>query len=487
MANPQNSLAVIDQIKMQISPLARQELKYVDQELGAGIAAPFAVIGFKGGKWSIRHRGNTTLLMRYDAHGREEGPLPFIEVVILFAASHHSKVYYAKNYQDGDDAIPDCWSTDGLKPDQAAPDKQNPTCADCRHNKFGSRVNQATGGKGKACADTRRMAVVPHKDITNEILGGPMLLRVPPASLGAVGEYSDFLKANAIPYSALATRVGFDPREAYPKMVFEPFQALSDDEVHKVRKMQDHPLVERIVQEQVENMVAQTGSEQGVNQTAPKADPGSDPRSDPGPIPPHLDKAKTNGAASAGSVNQPVTQQVTQPATSHNPFAHGANTGPSYPGNQAVQGGQAAGAPQPQPEAQVAPDPVSAPAQPALTPEQARILELEAKLAAAEAKQKAPRKTRTPPVAPSTTAEPAGSSGPALPPPVGPGAAFGGGAPTRTEAQIAAALPGETTIQSGGVPSEDGEEDGSGSGAAAQAPVNDPALASISARLSKLM
>jgi hypothetical protein len=316
---------------------------------------------------------------------------------------------------------------------------------------------------------------VPSKDIENTVLGGPMLLRVPPASLSGIGEYSDMLKANSIPYAALATRVGFDLREAYPKMVFTPLVALTDDEIHKVRKMQDHPLVERIVQEQIENMVAQVGSEQGVNQPAPKPDPGSDP----GPLPQHLDRSKTNGA-------QPVTQQVTppaEPAAPSSPMAQGANLGPSYPGNQAVQAGQAAGAPQAQPETQTAPDPVSATPAPALTPEQARILELEAKLAASEAKQKAPRKTRSQPVAPSATAEPAGSSGPALPPPVGPGmgAAFGGTPPARTEAQIAAALPGETIVQG------DEEEDGSGSGAPAQAQVNDTALASISARLSKLM
>src|SRR5215471_17524436 len=107
----ENALALISGMK--ISSIAKQS-KYADQELGAGIAAPFAVIGYKGGKWSIRHRGTTTILERKDAQGRSEGPVPFLDLVILFAASHHSKVYYAKQYSDGDDDVPDGWSTNGV-------------------------------------------------------------------------------------------------------------------------------------------------------------------------------------------------------------------------------------------------------------------------------------------------------------------------------------------------------------------------------------
>jgi hypothetical protein len=402
----QNALAVLGGMK--ISTLAKKS-KYADQELGAGIAAPFAVIGFKGGKWSIRHRGITHLLERKDAQGRSEGPVPFLDLVILFAASHHSKVYYAKQYQDGDDDIPDCWSTDGVKPDQAAPKKQNSICATCRWNEFGSRMNQATGAKGKACSDTRRMAVVPYKDIPNEIMGGPMLLRVPPASLGNVGAYSDLLKANSVPYSAVATRVGFDNQEAYPKMTFEPYEALTDGQMELVLKAQAHPLVERIVQEQVENMVAQPGSEQGVN--VPPAARGTDP----GPIPAHLDRT-TNGSGSP------------QKAQEAGPGPFGAR---------------------PEDAPKSAPAPAAAPAAEALTPEQLEIQELRAKLAAAEAKpSKGPTRKRTQPVAPQATAEP--------------------------HSPVEAAP-------------EDGEEDGSGSGAVVQPAGADPALASISARLSKIL
>jgi hypothetical protein len=421
----QNALTIIS--KMQLAPNARQ-VKYADQELGAGIAAPFAVIGYKGARWSIRHRGNTHVLQRYDGQGRPDGFPPYLNLVILLAASHHSKVYYAKDYKEGDDGIPDCWATNGIAPDQAAPNKQNPTCQGCRHNAFGSRVNKVTGSRGKACADTRRMAVVPYEDIENDICGGPMLLRVPPASLGAIGEYSDMLKANSIPYAAIATRVGFDGEEAFPKMIFEPYAALTQEEVVRVTKMQDHPLVERIVQEQIENIVAQIGSEQGENVTA----------TDSGPT--HDLTGRSRAMAGNG----------TPPATKTNPFAQ-VPGGPSYAGGarMAVQRQQEQGAAGAQPAtqtAQAAPEPQQ---EEVLTPDQLRIRELEARLAATDAKAaKAPRR-RTQPVAPQSKAE--AHAGPGLPPPVG---------------------------------EEGGEEDGSGTGATVQP---DPALSSITARLSKVL
>jgi len=454
----QNALAILSGAK--ISDLARQS-KFATQELGAGIAAPFAVIGYKGGRWSVRHRGVTTVLQRFDASGRPDGFVPFLDLVILQAASHHSKIYYAKAYTDGDDEIPDCWSTNGVVPDQAAPRKQAPTCAQCKWNEFGSRTNAATGAKGKACADIRRMAVTPYLDIENVAAGGPMLLRVPPASLGAVGEYSDMLKANSIPYSAVATRIGFDPREAYPKMIFEPYAILSDVEMAKVLTMQAHPLCDRIVQEQVENMVAQVGSEQGVptpNTANTTAQPGAGVQAapDPGPIPEALRRPTTPAVATTPPTNgaaPPVTPQVTPPAGG-SPFAQAINTGPSYPGQKAAEPAPAPTPPLTAQTAQHVPEATPAPPEVPLTAEQLRIRELEAQLEAAKAgtpATRAPRKARTPAVAPQATAEPA------------------------PQQQAAAAPPAQPQ----------GEEDGSGSGAVV--PSGDPAFAALSARLNKIL
>lgn len=364
MAENKNALTLI--ANMQISTRARQVLKHADEELAAGIAAPFAVIGFKGGKWSVRSRGTVKELENPDGSS-----IPFIDVVVLYAASHHSKIYYAKVYQDGDDDVPDCWSTDGIKPDQAAPHKQNPICEGCRHNAFGSRINQATGSKGKACQDVRRLAISPYPDLENEMLGGPMLLRIPPATLSPFAEYSDFLKANTVPYSAIVTKIGFEKGLSYPRFIFQPKQALTDDEIDRVARMQSHPLTDRIVSQQLENIVDQPGSEAGTANT------------EPGP------KPVTNGKS--------VPHESNQPEQSDNAFARAQGK------TEAVQRQQATPAPAPQPTQKPAPAP-------ALSPEQARLKELEAEIARLKAGTEKPARRRSKPVAPSTEAE-------TLPPP----------------------------------------------------------------------
>jgi hypothetical protein len=403
-----NSLALLANISTQLAPNARK-LKYADQDLGAGIQAPFAVIGYKGGRWSVRHRGSTKVLERFDEKGRPDGFVPYLDLVVLYAAGHNSKVYYATGYVEGSDSPPDCWSTDGQKPDGAAMHKQNPTCLDCRHNVRGSRVNTATGAKGKACSDFRRWAVVPYEDIENTLMGGPMLLRIPPASLGGVGEYSDKLKANSVPYAAIATRVGFDGKEAFPKLTFQPYAVLTQDEVDEVIKMQAHPLVERIVSEQVENLADQPTSEEGKAVTTSAS------------VPPSGEQVtKGNGAVTDRPKTSAFARAAQKPAEEDQP--------------------KGASAPQPtRKNEQAAP---AATAAEGLTPEQLKIRDLEAQLAAAKGGTgKAPRK-RSAQVAPQAKAD--------------------------------AHTPAE------------GEEDGSGTGDAVET-ANDPALAIISARLDKLL
>src|SRR5262245_25458393 len=117
----QNALAVIRGIN--IPAEARTLLNNYDKELAPGIDAPFDVITYKGGHWGMVSRGNRTIFERKTADGRPDGYEPFLYLVLLNGADHHSKVYYAKTYQDGDDDMPDCWSTDGLKPDAAVPAK----------------------------------------------------------------------------------------------------------------------------------------------------------------------------------------------------------------------------------------------------------------------------------------------------------------------------------------------------------------------------
>lgn len=215
-----------------------------DDDLGAGIASSFGSIGYKGKVWSTRYQGVETPLMRDDG----DGPRGSIEVIIIKGSRFISKRYYANGFQDDAKLAPDCQSADGIKPDAGVVNKQCTTCAACPQNAWGARITES-GKAGKACSDSRRLAVVPMNDIANELLGGPMLLNVPAASLKDLKSYDEKLQAITFRYYAVATRIGFDPAEAYPKFTFGAIRPLDDAEAREVLRLRDDPRVARILSE----------------------------------------------------------------------------------------------------------------------------------------------------------------------------------------------------------------------------------------------
>jgi hypothetical protein len=221
----------------------------IENELSAGIAAGFGLIGFKGKVWSVRYQGNTTPLMRED----NDGPRNSIEVVIVKASSHISKIWYDGKYVEGSQAAPDCFSTNGIVPDPGAAKKQAPACAGCPKNAWGSRITDA-GKQGKACADSKRLAVVWGGDLKNEALGGPMLLRVPAASLKELAAFGDRMIAQGFPGHAFVTRISFDAESAFPQFNFAAVRPLTDAEYDVIEQVRNDPRTARILAEGSENV-----------------------------------------------------------------------------------------------------------------------------------------------------------------------------------------------------------------------------------------
>lgn len=223
----------------------------INDELGAGVASSYGVIGFRGKVWSIKYQGKETPLMREDG----DGPRGSIEVVIVKSATAISKIFYANGYQDGSNAAPDCWSSDGIKPDASAQNKQCTTCAACPKNAWGSRVTDS-GKPGKACADSRRIAVVPANDVANELFGGPMLLRVPAASLKDLKAYGELLNSYGYHYYKAVTRISFDPKEAYPKFVFNALEPLDEARISEIEELRNDKRVTQLLNESIEQKMA---------------------------------------------------------------------------------------------------------------------------------------------------------------------------------------------------------------------------------------
>lgn len=246
----------------------RQEMQGMQSsEMQENVTPSFAVVSIKGKVFSVKHAGNT-IPLTLTVNGQVFAA-PYFDVVMPIANGALSKTWYKSGYVDGSEEAPDCWSEDGKVP--IGPVENRPldprsglpctSCDLCPMNQFGSRISE-TGRKGKACSDTRKVIVLPCvptgqknpdgsdvvvMDHENIKYGGPMLLRVPAASLKVFAEYDSKLSSLGLSYFTVVTRMAFDTTEAFPKFVLNPIRVLSDDEAAHVVALRSDPHVAKIL------------------------------------------------------------------------------------------------------------------------------------------------------------------------------------------------------------------------------------------------
>lgn len=189
----------------------------------------FPIISIKGKIFTVVRDGVRTVLPNPKD---PDSPATAIDVVVVKANKGTSKVFYAGGYSEGgDQKKPDCFSNTGDKPDPSVKSPQAKSCATCTHNQWGSRTGE-NGGKGKACQDSVRIAIA-----APGMLNDPMLLRVPPASIRALGEFGQACAKRGLPYNAVVTKLGFDMESPTPKLVFRPVGMLDDKGFSQVQEV----------------------------------------------------------------------------------------------------------------------------------------------------------------------------------------------------------------------------------------------------------
>lgn len=218
-------------------PAHIQALETDADDLSAGVSSGFPILSIKGKNFHI-HRGEDAQLVTLPG---TEDPASSIQVVILKANKHISKIFYAKKYVEGSQEKPDCHSSDGITPAEDAPNRQSKTCATCPNNVWGSRMTE-DGKKAKACSDARRIAVAPVGQLND-----PMLLRVPATSLRELAEYGDLLKKRGVKYPSVVTKIKFDTSQAYPALQFQPVGFLDAEGVETVKEMLASTVVQQII------------------------------------------------------------------------------------------------------------------------------------------------------------------------------------------------------------------------------------------------
>lgn len=187
--------------------------------MGAG---GFPVVSIKGKVFHITRGDERKLITKPDD---DDEPASSLEVVILATNPNKSKVFYEHGYEEGSTDKPDCYSLDGTTPAADAESVQAKKCAVCPHNQWGSRITD-NGKKGKACADSMRLAIAPAGQLND-----PMLLRVPAASLKTLGQYGAQLAKRGVDPMYVVTKIGFDYDVAHPALTFKAVRFIDEDQL----------------------------------------------------------------------------------------------------------------------------------------------------------------------------------------------------------------------------------------------------------------
>jgi hypothetical protein len=248
---------------------AKLNPREVITEITGGVNAGFPIISFRGKVWRVRKSGEEHNYVNADGDA-----MPSIEVVLVRSNPHLSKLYYEKGYEEGTNEAPRCWSADSIKPDAAVPSPISKACAVCPKNQWGSGRPTPSGGKTRACADSRRIAVAFRHELEERGSDATLfLLRIPAGSLMSLKEYAErTLAPRGIYPFATGTKIGFDAQVAHPKLTFRATTLLDEDEAAAVLALRESEIAHRILAEADELAAAGTTEEDGSGATDAETD-----------------------------------------------------------------------------------------------------------------------------------------------------------------------------------------------------------------------
>ena len=251
-------------------PAFLQETFGLTNDLLVSGGGGYPTVSIKGKVFTLKRGDEKTLIT-----DSSDEPARSLEVVILKAGPSGdklSKVYYASGYTEGSDAKPLCYSNDGIAPGVNATEPQCKTCAACPRNVWGSHVSE-DGKKGKACSDSKRLAIAPAGQIND-----PMLMRVPAASLKALTAFGQQLAKRGVPYQAVVAKIGFDYSVAHPALTFKPVGFVDESTLSEIKEVVDSDLVKRICGEVEDLYVPDDADTAGESFEQKKPEPKVEPK-----------------------------------------------------------------------------------------------------------------------------------------------------------------------------------------------------------------
>jgi hypothetical protein len=206
---------------------------------GADLGVSTALLATAGlGGNRIGLKGNR---FRQIVNGKEEGVWDenYLDVIIIGAVPHISRIFYEGTYQQDVKAAPTCYSADGIAPPDDVKAKQSTKCEICPKNQKGSKI--VNGQKLKACAYFQRLVVMLAGDMEG------IKYTVDVKAMGIFGEshanvnkynirdYTKLLANRGADVATLVTRLSFDTDQSVPKLLFQPQRFITAEEYEVVK------------------------------------------------------------------------------------------------------------------------------------------------------------------------------------------------------------------------------------------------------------
>lgn len=208
-------------------------------------------LSYRGKVWRLSKDGEESAIM-----GKNGEPAPNVPVILLDHIKPRSRVFFAGKYVAGENKSPDCASMEGLVPDANIVEPVSKSCKTCPNAVKGSKINDS-GAATTLCTQTKRVAVVMASNPTSD----PYLLRLAPTSIWdknnkenedagwyAWDQYLAMLTAKGCTNTAqVLTRMKFDHRVEYPKVLFSAARWLTPEEWALMKDKWKDPAVKDVL------------------------------------------------------------------------------------------------------------------------------------------------------------------------------------------------------------------------------------------------
>jgi hypothetical protein len=181
--------------------------------------------------------------------GKEVGSIEDRHMNVIFVRMAHSasRQCYEGTYEEGKTVSPICWSNDSVKPDGDVEHPAAPSCDVCPNSAKGSNDS----GVGAKCKLSWRTAVVLPQDPNGDVLE----FVVPAASTFGKEEngrwpfksYIGMLANNNVSKGRVITKIQFDTKVQFPKVLFSPAGAVDPKDYDAITAQGKTPAAESAI------------------------------------------------------------------------------------------------------------------------------------------------------------------------------------------------------------------------------------------------